>query len=103
MYAVIRTGGKQYRVEPGQLLRVEKLEGEVGAQVSFEVLAVGGEGGLKVGDPVVGGASVKATIHEHGRGKKIHVFKYKRRKNYRRSQGHRQDYTALKIAEIVAG
>ncbi|MCA9771922.1 MAG: 50S ribosomal protein L21 [Myxococcales bacterium] len=103
MYAVVRTGGKQYRVEPGQLIRVELLEGAIGDFVDLEVLAVGSEAGLKTGDPILTGASVKARIQEHGKGQKIQIFKHRRRKHYRRSQGHRQGFTALAISEINAG
>jgi large subunit ribosomal protein L21 len=101
MYAVIRTGGKQYRVSQGDTLRVEKLAVEKGAQVELgEVLLVGGDGGVKVGQPLLSGAKVLAEVLAQGRGKKIIVYKFKRRKNYRRKQGHRQDYTMLKITGI---
>jgi large subunit ribosomal protein L21 len=100
MYAVIQTGGKQYRVVEGQKLHVERLPGNPGDAVSFaEVLLVGGET-PKIGQPLVSGASVSAEILGQGRGKKIIVFKLKRRKNYRRKQGHRQPYTELKITAI---
>ncbi len=102
MYAVIRTGGKQYRVSEGQFIRVEKIAGDVGQSVSFDdVLLVGGEA-IKVGQPHVKGASVKAEIMGQNRGEKIIVFKFRRRKNYRRKQGHRQYYTQLKITGIAA-
>jgi large subunit ribosomal protein L21 len=102
MYAVIRTGGKQYRVSEGQTLRVEKLRGSSGEQVTFnEVLLVGGDT-PKIGQPLVHGASVAAEITGQDRGKKIVVFKFKRRKNYRRKNGHRQPYTELKITGITA-
>jgi large subunit ribosomal protein L21 len=100
MYAVIRTGGKQYRVSQGDSLRVEKLEGDVGASLSFQPLLVGEGESVKIGQPVVAGATVKAEIVAHGRGKKVIVFKLRRRKNYRRKQGHRQAYTQLKIQSI---
>jgi large subunit ribosomal protein L21 len=100
MYAVIRTGGKQYRVSQGDSLRVEKLEGEVGATLSFQPLLVGEGESVQIGQPVVAGASVKAEIVAHGRGKKVIVFKLRRRKNYRRKQGHRQAYTQLKVQSI---
>ncbi|MCK6586057.1 MAG: 50S ribosomal protein L21 [Polyangiaceae bacterium] len=100
MYAVIKTGGKQYRVAEGQKLRVEKLAGNAGDKVTFdEVLLVGGDT-PKIGQPLVKGASVAAEIVGQDRGKKIVVFKFKRRKNYRRKNGHRQPYTELKITGI---
>ena len=102
MYAVIKTGGKQYRVSKGDNLRVEKLPGNVGDAVTFDqVLLVGGEA-LKLGKPLVGGAKVEAKITAQGLGKKLIVFKFRRRKNYRRKNGHRQPYTALEILNIVA-
>ena len=102
MYAVIRTGGKQYRVSQGDTLRVEKLAGSVGDVVTLsEVLLVGGES-MKIGQPMVAGASVEAKITGQGRGEKIVVFKFRRRKNYRRKAGHRQCYTELKIQAISA-
>ncbi|HZF49361.1 MAG TPA: 50S ribosomal protein L21 [Polyangiaceae bacterium] len=101
MYAVIKTGGKQYRVAEGQKLRVEKLAGNAGDKITFdEVLLVGGEDTPKIGQPLVKGASVAAEIVGQDRGKKIVVFKFKRRKNYRRKNGHRQPYTELKITGI---
>ena len=102
MYAVFKTGGKQYRVAQGDKLRVEKLPGNVGDAVTFDqVLLVGGEA-LKLGKPLVGGAKVEAKITAQGLGKKLIVFKFRRRKNYRRKNGHRQPYTALEIVNIVA-
>ena len=102
MYAVFKTGGKQYRVEQGDKLRVEKLPGSVGDAVTFDqVLLVGGEA-LKLGKPLVGGAKVTAKIVGQGLGKKLVVFKFRRRKNYRRKNGHRQPFTALEITNIVA-
>jgi large subunit ribosomal protein L21 len=101
MYAVIRTGGKQYRVSEGQTLRVEKLPGAKGDKVTFsDVLLLGGDT-PKIGMPLVKGASVAAEITAEGRGKKIVVFKFRRRKNYRRKNGHRQPYTELKITGIT--
>ena len=101
MYAVIKTGGKQYRVSEGETLHVEKLAGKAGDEIAFdEVLLVGSGEDVKVGRPHVAGAKVKAEIVGHGRGKKIIVFKMKRRKNYRRKQGHRQPYTRIKITGI---
>jgi large subunit ribosomal protein L21 len=103
MYAVVRSGGKQYRVSPGGSVRVERLTGEVGASITLdEVLMVGGEGDIKIGTPTVDGASVTGTIVAQGRGPKIRVFKMKRRKGYRRTQGHRQDYTEIRIDGISA-
>ncbi len=101
MYAVVRSGGKQYRVSPGGSVRVEKLAGEVGSKVTLdEVLMIGGEGDVKIGTPTVDGASVSGTITAQGRGDKIRVFKMKRRKGYRRTQGHRQDYTEILVDGI---
>jgi large subunit ribosomal protein L21 len=101
MYAVIKTGGKQYRVAPGDKLHVEKLPGAVGDTVTFsEVLLVGGEGDIKIGRPLLGGAKVGAMITAQGRDKKIIIFKLRRRKNYRRKKGHRQPFTALEITTI---
>jgi large subunit ribosomal protein L21 len=102
MYAVIRTGGKQYRVSEGEILRVEKLPGEVGASITFgEVLMLGGDS-VKIGKPLLGGASVVGQIVAQDRAKKIIVFKMRRRKNYRRKNGHRQHYTEVKITGITA-
>lgn len=99
--AIIRTGGKQYRVAPGDVLRVEKLTGDVGSKIEFDdVLLVGSGDGVKVGTPVVQGAKVTAEITDHGRGKKLIVYKFRRRKNYRRKQGHRQAYTEIKVTGI---
>lgn len=100
MYAVIRTGGKQYRVSQGDSIRVEKLEGAVGTKLSFEPLLVGEGESVKIGQPIVTGAKVTAEIVSHGRGKKVIVFKLRRRKNYRRKQGHRQAYTQLTVRSI---
>ncbi|MGC6416627.1 MAG: 50S ribosomal protein L21 [Bradymonadia bacterium] len=103
MYAIIKTGGKQYRVSPGQTLRVEKLEGAVGDAVELnEVLLVGGGDGVQIGTPQVSGAAVNAEIVEQGRAKKVIVFKKKRRKGYHKKQGHRQYFTALRIKDIQA-
>ncbi len=99
MYAIIRTGGKQYKVEAGDEILVEKLEAEIGAEVSFEVLMLGGEK-VVVGTPVVEGVKAKAEVLEHGKGKKVVVFKYKPKKNFRKKQGHRQPYTKVKINAI---
>ena len=102
MYAVIRTGGKQYRVAAGDRLRVEKVPGNVGDPVVFgEVLLVAGES-LALGKPLVAGAKVEAKIVEQGLGPKLVIFKFRRRKNYRRKTGHRQPFTALEIVNIVS-
>jgi large subunit ribosomal protein L21 len=99
--AIIRTGGKQYRVAPGDVLRVEKLTGDVGSNIEFEdVLLVGSGAAVKIGTPRVGGAKVTAQITQHGRGKKLIVYKFRRRKNYRRKNGHRQAYTEIKVTGI---
>jgi large subunit ribosomal protein L21 len=105
VYAIIKTGGKQYRVQKGDTVYVELLTTPVGEQVKIEdVLMVGGEDGqTKVGAPRLSQASVLATVVEHGRGEKIRVFKYKKRKHYRRTKGHRQEYTAVKIDAIELG
>ncbi|MGO4125312.1 50S ribosomal protein L21 [Inquilinus sp.] len=102
MFAVIRTGGKQYRVAQDQLITVERLAGEPGASVTLdEVLMLGGEGAIQIGTPVLAGASVTAEVVEQTRGPKIIIFKKKRRQNYRRKKGHRQDLTVLKITAIA--
>ena len=104
MYAVIKSGGKQYRVESGAQLRVESLAADVGAAVSFdEVLLVGTGDAVKVGAPLVSGAKVKATVVAHGRGEKVKIFKMRRRKHYQKSQGHRQNFTEVRIDDIVQG
>jgi len=104
MYAVIKSGGKQYRVESGKQVRVESLRADVGAAVAFEeVLLVGSGDSVKVGAPLVSGAKVKATVVAHGRGDKVRIFKLRRRKHYQKSQGHRQNYTEVRIDDIVQG
>jgi large subunit ribosomal protein L21 len=101
MYAVVRTGGKQVRVAPGDAVWVERLPGEVGASIELpEVLLIGGDGETRIGAPVVTGARVVATITDHGRGEKITIFKAKRRKRYRRKLGHRQEYTQIRVEKI---
>jgi large subunit ribosomal protein L21 len=101
MYAIVETGGKQYRVEPGALLQVASLPGEIGTAVRFEqVRLVHGDSGLQVGHPLVSGALVTAEILRHGRTRSIRVFKKKRRKNYRRTRGHRQGFTQIRITGI---
>ncbi len=102
MYAVIKTGGKQYKVAQGDKLKIEKLPGNVGDTITFDqVLLVGGDA-LKIGMPLVAGAKVEARVIAQDRAKKIIVFKFRRRKNYRRKNGHRQPYTALEITGITA-
>lgn len=100
MYAIIRTGGKQYKVSEGDEIKIEKLDREVGDKVEFEVLMLCGEEGVKVGKPVVEGASAKAEVVSQGKGKKVIVFKYKPKKDSRKKQGHRQPYTTVKINSI---
>jgi len=101
MYAVIKTGGKQYRVAADDVLTVEKIAGEAGAKIEFgEVLMVGGDS-VKIGAPLVSGAVVKAEVVEQGRGPKVIAFKKRRRKNSRRKRGHRQELTTVKITEII--
>jgi large subunit ribosomal protein L21 len=101
MYAVIRTGGKQYRVTAGDKLKVEKLPADVGAEVVLDqVLALGEGDSLKVGAPLVAGATVKATVVGHGLGEKVTIFKLRRRKHYKKSQGHRQSYTEIQITGV---
>ena len=103
MFAVVRTGGKQLRVEPGAAVRVEKLEGSVGDPVELaEVLLVSADDGAKIGTPLVAGAKVMGTITAQGRGPKITIFKMKRRKGYRRKAGHRQSYTEIRVDKIEA-
>jgi large subunit ribosomal protein L21 len=102
MYAVIKTGGKQYRVTEGDRLRIEKLPGDVGSAITFdEVLMLGGDK-VAVGKPLVAGAKVMATIVAQDRAKKVIVFKFRRRKNYRRKRGHRQPFTEIKITGVSA-
>ncbi|MEQ8266960.1 MAG: 50S ribosomal protein L21 [Parvibaculum sp.] len=102
MFAVIRTGGKQYRVAKDDLLEIERNGGEAGDKIDLDVLMLGGEGGtMKIGAPLVDGAKVKAEIVEHTRGPKITIFKKRRRQNYRRKNGHRQDLMLVKILDIA--
>ena len=102
MYAVIRTGGKQYKVHEDQILKVEKLEGTEGSQIEFDDVLMYSDGEtITLGDPKVESASVKAHIMDQGKGKKTLVFKYKRRKGFRRMKGHRQFYTDIKIDSIA--
>ncbi|HZK24251.1 MAG TPA: 50S ribosomal protein L21 [Oscillospiraceae bacterium] len=103
MYAIIETGGKQYRVEEGSILDVELLDGEIGTELGFEhVLALKKDDKLQVGQPYLTDVKVRGKVLEHGKGKKIVVFKYKAKKNYRRKQGHRQPYTRVLIEQIEA-
>jgi len=104
MYAVIKTGGKQYKVQEGDILRIEKIPGDVGSAVTFDdvLMFSDEENEAKLGSPILEDAAVQAHIMEQGKAKKVLVFKYKRRKRYRRTQGHRQQYTAVKIGEIKA-
>jgi large subunit ribosomal protein L21 len=99
-YAIIRSGGKQFRVEKGATVRVPLMDKKAGDTLELDTLIVGGENETKVGAPLVDGTAVSATVVDHGRGEKIIVFKKKRRKQYKRTQGHRQDYTTLKIDSI---
>ncbi len=104
MYAVVETGGKQYRVSDGDKFRVEKLSGEVGEEITLDrVLLVSDGEKVQMGSPLVAGASVKAEVVSHGRGRKLVVFKKRRRKGYKRKAGHRQDYTELAVKEILVG
>ncbi|MBQ7785624.1 MAG: 50S ribosomal protein L21 [Clostridia bacterium] len=100
MYAIIATGGKQYRVSEGDVIYIEKIDAQVDSTVSFDVLLVGNDGDVKVGTPVVEGVKVEGKVVGQIRGEKIIVFKYKAKKNYRRKQGHRQPYTKVEITKI---
>lgn len=103
MYAVVETGGKQYKVSKGDLIQVEKLGGEVGAKIELDqVLLIKDDGGMKVGTPFVEGVKVVGRIASQGRGKKIVIFKQKRRKGYRLKQGHRQDHAWIEIEDIIS-
>lgn len=101
MYAIIATGGKQYRVSQGDVIYVEKLDAAQDSTVTFDVLLVEQDGNVKIGTPTVDGAKVEGKVVAHGRGEKIVVFKYKSKKNYRRKQGHRQPFTKVEITSIV--
>ncbi|MDR2164721.1 MAG: 50S ribosomal protein L21 [Zoogloeaceae bacterium] len=101
MYAVVKTGGKQYRVSTGQKLKVEQIPAEVGAEITLDQVLMAGEGeDVKIGTPLVGGAVVRCTVVSHGRHDKIRIFKMRRRKHYQKHQGHRQNYTELRIDVI---
>ena len=103
MYAVIKTGGKQYRVAAGEKLKIEQIPAEVGAEITLDQILMVGEGeSVKIGAPLVSGASVKATVLSQGRHKKVTIFKMRRRKHYQKHQGHRQNYTELRIEAISA-
>ena len=103
MYAVIKTGGKQYRVTAGDKLKVEKLLGDVGSDITIDqVLMVADGDNVTIGSPVIKGASVQAKVVAHGRGDKVMIFKFRRRKHYRKTQGHRQDFTEIQIEKIAA-
>ena len=104
MYAVISTGGKQYRVSEGSVLRVEKLDGSDGDKIEFDKVLLVGEGkDVSIGAPYVEGSKVEATVQSHGRRRKIDVIKFKRRKNYHRQHGHKQAYTEIRVTAITAG
>jgi large subunit ribosomal protein L21 len=104
MYAIIRSGDKQFRAEPGKMVRLPTIDAEVGDTVTFdEVLLAGTDDGTQVGAPTVEGASVTGEVVRHGKDKKVIIFKWKRRKNYRRKQGHRQKFTEVRISEIRVG
>ncbi len=103
MYAVVKTGGKQYRVTAGQKLKVEQIPADVGAEITLDQVLMAGEGeSVKIGAPFIAGASVKATVVSHGRHDKVKIFKMRRRKHYQKRQGHRQNYTELRIEAIAA-
>jgi large subunit ribosomal protein L21 len=102
MYAIIATGGKQYRVAEGDLLRIEKLEAEVGSNIDFEQVLLVGEGDeVRIGAPLVEGGKVSATVESHGRGDKVRIIKFRRRKHHLKQMGHRQYYTAVRITGIA--
>ena len=102
MYAIIATGGKQYKVEEGDIIRVEKLDVKEGEEITFDQVLVVGDKTLKIGDPTVGGASVKATVMGEGKEKKVIVYRYKPKTGYHKKNGHRQPYTQVKIESIIA-
>ncbi|QJR12143.1 50S ribosomal protein L21 [Usitatibacter rugosus] len=102
MYAVIKTGGKQYRVTTGEKLKIEQIPADVGSQITLDQVLMVGEGeSVKVGNPLVAGATVTATVVSHGRGVKVKIFKLRRRKHYQRTQGHRQNYTEIRVDAIA--
>ena len=103
MYAVVKTGGKQYKVAPGEKLKVERIVADIGAEVTLDQVLMVAEGeSVRVGQPIVAGAAVKATIVAQGRGDKVKIFKMRRRKHYQKHQGHRQSYTELRIDSIAS-
>ena len=103
MYALIKTGGKQYKVAAGEKIKVEQIAADVGQEIVIDqVLAVGSGADLKIGSPLVSGATVKATVVAHGKHDKVHIFKMRRRKHYQKRQGHRQSYTELEIGAVTA-
>ncbi len=103
-YAIIRTGGKQYRAEPGKTIRIPSLEGDEGSEITFEDVLLGADGDkISLGGPTLSGAKVTGSIVRHGKGDKIVVFKMKRRKNYAKKQGHRQKFTEVRITDINLG
>lgn len=102
MYAVFTTGGKQYKASEGDVLYIEKLDAGAGSAVSFdEVLLIGNDGNVTVGDPFISGAKVEAKVEKNGKGKKIRIFKYKSKKGYRRRGGHRQPYTKITVTSVI--
>jgi len=103
MYAVIKTGGKQYRVTPGEKLKIEQIPADIGSEIVLDQILMVSDGeAVTVGTPLVSGATVKATVVSHGRGDKVQIFKMRRRKHYQKHQGHRQNYTEIRIDGIAA-
>ena len=102
MYAIIATGGKQYKVQEGDIIKVEKLGAEAGSEVTFDRVLLVGDKEIKVGNPTVEGASVKATVMAEGKSKKVIVYRYKRKTGYHKKNGHRQPFTQVKIEKIIA-
>jgi large subunit ribosomal protein L21 len=102
MYAVIKTGGKQYRVAPGEKIKVEQLPADIGSQIAVDVLLIADGDKVSIGAPLLAGAKVEATVVSHGRHDKVHIFKMRRRKHYQRHGGHRQNYTEIEIGAISA-
>ena len=104
MYAIIRTAGKQFRAEPGRTLRIPRVQAEPGAKLTFDEVLLGSDGkAVRAGTPLVKGAKVTAQVVRHGRGEKIIIYKFKRRKNYARKQGHRQDFTEVRVDAVSLG
>jgi large subunit ribosomal protein L21 len=102
MYAVIKTGGKQYRVSPGEKIKVEQLPAGIGSQINLDVLMIADGEKISIGTPLLAGATVQATVVSHGRHDKVHIFKMRRRKHYQRHGGHRQNYTEIQIGAMSA-